>query len=784
MRDLPTIITRGEAPLKVAGIHACTLQALVGRLQEIAGPATILVSDVSLGAWQTNHAATELAAQWPKAAAELAFTASAGPDFPSSLADAIGTWIDTETKGERTTLQALATATKLVRQLSADASVLCAVLLPRFGLALERADELFLQFLAAGLATRRSRLVFVCTDQALPRLSSVWQVSWQRLPSSSPVSLKNTELALVPGVVPAHMPGVGQLAAGEPGCWRLGDVLVIPPECRQAPERASRFDFDRLALGTSVGWLRGYALAHGHNLYVDVHYLLQQGMQRVAEGGEEVGLRLIQHAQTCATTPVERAMLQAQWQGLCIATRRYADAAAAPDPAPNLPAALRGILLETKGWAMLLAGDAPRAEAHLRQAIELLEPTIQNTREDLYLQNIYALSLLRTGKKRAALEREHAIEKARQKLAINDCRLAYVNLINLARLYRIDGLPDQSARYYEQAFETTRGVRSESDCVYTNACLARIDEDRGRTEAAFAAWLRAALHFASSIAPEALGSRVVAMLLDRKPRHDENLVEVLSQKLFDHLTAAAERAGRRVPVPVAGENHPPRSPVFVRTGGDSEWLKNAEAQEAVGGPGWGAFLSRHVVPAAVCGGSFEKLRAALAALLQELCPGALINQSPTIVVDDQFGDEIPTTLAELINCSARIQVGRICYDGERIDLDATMLATLPDFAMLRLAPCVKSLSLAGDLKTVTYRRALQPRRLSEAEAGFLELLAETACLEDLCRRSGGRCTKAAFLDIARSLERDRIIIFDMTGNGPWAKAASSTAVASGGLAVG
>jgi tetratricopeptide (TPR) repeat protein len=752
--------------VELEGIQAFTLADLALALREWAGDSLIIVSDLSLGSWRSHQVATEFFEQLdlPPVGRPTAGNTTKDRFFPASLADAIGAWIDLETKGDRTVLGALEIASRMVGTLPDSKPNLFAVLLPRFGLAMERSDALFVRFLAEGLRNCASRLVLVCADPKLPVVPEDWHVRWHRSGSAAPPWAAGGDLHLVPGVLNEHIDLLAAVNAQEDsGLGAFGRAFLAAPECRRSPDSVSRFQFDRLASRTTVPWLRAYAMYHGNNCYVEASFLLEQGAERIAEGGEDLGLRLLQRAQSCATSPIQRAFLQAQLQGLRIAMQRYAEAAAAADPAPHLPEALRGILFETKGWAVLMAQDPQRAVACLRQALQLLEPALSDTREWLYLQNIYALALLRSGDARGALDKERAIERARRQLAIADPRLAYVNLINLARLYRLEGQWDRSADYYGHAFETTLGVRSESDCVYTNACIARLEEARGRRTEAFYAWLRAALHWVSSSAPEALGRRVVAMLLEHRPCIADRFVVPVSEVLFDHLVAAAGSAGLEVPPLNCKSSSERAATSFARMPQLAGPDETPVVAAAVGASGWGAFLGERRVPPCILGRPFQRLCTLLVRLLDGLCPKGGIDQAKTMYVDDQLGREMPTTFAESVGACLRHQVRRLCYADTQVLIEQSAMRTLELAIEVQISPCVAGHARIGEQKVVTFRRGLPSQTLSVTETQILELVDGGIGLGQLCERLRRDLTPDTIVRSARNLERDRVLYLKPPG---------------------
>ena len=151
------------------------------------------------------------------------------------------------------------------------------------------------------------------------------------------------------------------------------------------------------------------------------------------------------------------------------------------------------------GWYR--PGNTAAAREILERSQELLGAH-QTGREFLYLLNIRALAEARGKKFEEALRLENLIEQGLGSLEKADWRLMYVNAVNLARLYRYSGDWGLSEEYYQRAFRTTWGVRSESDSIYTNICLALTAHGMGDPDRAFSFWIRAAMHWVACARPE------------------------------------------------------------------------------------------------------------------------------------------------------------------------------------------------------------------------------------------------------------------------------------------
>jgi tetratricopeptide (TPR) repeat protein len=624
---------------------------------------------------------------------------------------------------------------------------------PRFAYRWEAADALFFRFVVEGLRDAPSRVILISTGDGAPIIPSDWEVCW--LESDEQAPLGHTEPpCLIPGVLDAsqvadpanHLDG-RQLWEFSPG------FHLVVPECRRAPSEVAPQFFDRLAATARLPWLRAYGQLHGSNYYVEPDLLLAEGTRSVSEGGEERGFAALERASTCAVDPIGRAVIRLQLQGLRLAVQRYAEAAEEKDPDPGLPAALEGRMLQDKGWALLLRGEHTRGEAYLRAALDRLTPLAGESRELLYLKNIYALALLRTGDIEGATRLEQDIREECSRRGLTDARLYYINSINLARLYYRQQRYAAAATCYGVAFETNFGLRSESDLVYTNSCLGRLYSAAGKQELASRFWLRAAIHWVSSSAPEALAPRVVAMLLQGQQPTDEHMVVSVSAALLERLREVFPESGDFRSDSSFGIDDVRPGPNFLR-------IQNRSLQSiltsAVGSDGWGVILSATSHRLAVDCEAHRRLRLTIAVLLERFCPGCGVASAPSVLVDDQFGRELPATWSQLRDMCVRLGIKHLRFSGLENRLDKTNIAGFRSQCRVWLSMCVDRIAADAGGGHVFFKRCRGPRLLTPAEARLLRLVGEGISLSSLCEQFAGRTFDRAVWVLLRCLEEDRV----------------------------
>ena len=460
--------TRDPGPLAIVGLRGHSIAALRAEAHSLGLTDAWIVADLSLGAWRGHQVAAEfcdqLGIELPKRSRPARAPGQDLSEFP--YADIVGEFIDTEALGDSATSSALEHAELIRSAIEATQRYTFVVLAPMFGAPWEEENLLFIRFLSQALHPTQSNVIVACTGQQLPEIPRDWRVSWRSAViagdraghTEAPTPLPR----LVPGIVTARMlEMIGDAGAAEPLETLGNGHFLVPPEFREDPATVDRLLYEQFAERLqSIGWLESYGAYHGRPVTLEPWALYIEGMQRFAEGGSGIMLRLLECAIGGARTAVERGIFQSHAQGLRIALQRFAEAAAIDDPPMAMPPRLRGFLLQSKGWGLVMTGAHAAADQYFEQARAVLEPLGDGAREYLYLLNISALARLRLGKPDEAMGFEQAIEEKIALLDRPDRRLEYVNTINIARLHRRAERLDDARDYYRKAFATTLGARS------------------------------------------------------------------------------------------------------------------------------------------------------------------------------------------------------------------------------------------------------------------------------------------------------------------------------------
>jgi hypothetical protein len=694
--------------LALRGLDASSLSGLldgaaaIGRLRA--------VGDLTLGGWRAHQLAHELCAQLHLSpVAEPAGRPLTGASS-RSLAGLIAYGIDSESRGDAAATLAARVARRVAGALAPGDLVV--VLAARFGASWEREDVLLVEALACEAQDAGWHLRIGVGDPA-SELPGGWRVDGAA--SGGAPGVDDAGLAaLVPGVVPAGLAPPGSLGLA-------GALSLVAPERRRSPASVGRMRYDELTAATR-GWARAYAQVHGNNVFVDPEQLVSEAWRQFAAGAPGIALRLAGHATTAVGDPHERAAIEIQAQGMRIGAMRYADAARSAGWPARLDARLSGLLSELKGWGLTL-GDDPagiregaRLLAGARRLLGEVEP-----RESLYLSNILALSALKTGDAPRALMLELDIERALD-AGIDDACMTYVNALNLARLRRREGDLAEARRQFERAFATTDGQRSETDRVYANVCLARVEEEAGDKRAALACWLRASLHLLCARDPQALSRRALTALLGQPPPCPRLVPAAVARALCTRLATAAASAGAD-----AGSARGAAPRVVPAAA-----LAEGQVGAAVGDAGWGILVciqppASWPARAPWCDRALTPLSLAVGALLAALAPETPLAGATWLALDDRDGRELPADEGALRASAARYGAQTVCFAGRRDLLGAAERRRVQLAQRLSLGSAVRATTPAGDGIEVSFTRHRSPVHVSGAGARLIARLADGGC---------------------------------------------------------
>jgi len=669
-----------------------------------------VVVDLLLGAWRARQAARE-------AAAQLGIELPPGHDRAASI---ISAGVDREARGEPTVLTAFDDARRVAAALSPGAEVV--VLLPRFGLPLRDENDWFLRFLARQGATVRRTGAGEGLSAGLAG----------RRASGDDATLRSL-LRFFPGLVAnAFAERIGLDPNGAGLIAQTGGLWLIPPDCRDADPAGASAEIDRLArLDVADAGLMAFVQSFGGNLFIDPPRLAVVADQAFRDGSSEVALALLARARSGARSTVAAAEVDLAAFGISIFEHQFDAVAAAPDPSSRVPDELRRQILELRDWARIMTGGA------LDDAATAGDPETADPARRLYQLNIRALARFKAGDRDGAMALEQEIAAALDQRVVEDDRLAFINAINLARLYRAMGDWSRYTQQVDRAFATSDGVRSESETIQREVMRAAVP-DAQAPGAGRAAWLRACLTWLALSPPEALGVRAARAILGSAAGDRCDLPERVTTALLAKLRAAW-------PDLSAGDG-----PVPVFVGADTAAVKPAGL---IGGLGAALLWSSDSAPLRVASSDDELLSRLTLAAFAEIA-GVPLPEANSWIVDHNLGEGIPETVADAVALGWRHSVRSAVFAGG--DFAHLWRSGAIPAATAALSPAVALVAPVESGVEVAFRRHRSPVLLfGPAAALALMCAAGPQPLAAIATEAG--LGLADVLAVLRQLESDRVV---------------------------
>nr|WP_314547694.1 hypothetical protein [uncultured Massilia sp.] len=701
-------------------LHAWHWHSLA-QLQAVVGwrdPRACLFADMTLGAWRGHWLARELAPQLglPEPGhVQPALLQDAS--HHAQYADTVGRLIDNESRGDVNIIAALAQARAIAARLRARRvrHVLVAAPLPGHAWGSENLQLLRLLCDAAPDHAFRIGLL-LRGDGAAPEVPGL-DVLVHTHPRA--VDAGTQPWCSIPGLLdPALVPAGALDAPGIETIRLAAGQVLLSPNCRPVhgtPALAPPGLPDSLRVP--------FALRAAEQ---DVAFLQREAGLRFAEGAYELAYAILDGIRPQRLSQLQEALVAAQRQNIAIALMDFARAARGPVPDAGLPAEVQASLCQSRAWGLVMSGRPEDAEPLFARACALLDADT-HPRLYLYLLNISALNKLRLGQAEDALAIEGEIERRLRALARPDWHLAYINSLNLARIHKKLGGLDQAERCYAHAFRVTHHLRNESDLLYTNLCLAQLDELRGDHASAFVHRLRAALHWLSNPLPEALAPRVAQAVLGRPLANREADVEAISGELAARLRDAARREDI--------DATPFARPIPLHRIGPS-----SVADTCVGAAGWSVMTStRDYGPAPFDGARYvalNRLAVGLLARLAQLPPGASFDEVRAILTDKRCGIELPATPREMLWSCLAWHVPVLHVGGRRCRVGQQAPAALVTAFTVQRSRAIDILDTGADTWQVRFKRYLPPRTLAHDEQACLARLSAPVGLAQLAGELG------------------------------------------------
>lgn len=667
--------------------------ALVAALREASRGGRYAVADARLGGWTPHSVATQWLGQI--IGQDVTLTNDAPPLASlMSLGDAMCAGIDEEGKGNRALLSAFSSARQLAKILGRRPHELI-LLTPPDGFSLLAETALLLGYLKE--LVKNVRVTMVATQPTSSQIECAGIDEGGGRAVARVIRARSLAAAIPTVISPRTAAMFDEAEKSDLLFFHNGWAVARPEGRRDDPWLFSQADIVRLGqIGLSS--LRGFATYYSQPDACHAWQRCVEGWRLCHAGPRELAPLLMDQAVDSATTPGERDPLRAQRQALRIATSSYPAAAAESSPAPYTDKATASFIEESIGWGLVMTGQPIAAREALQRALALCSADPPG-RAELLLMNIAALAELRAGDPSGAMMLEKRIE---QRLAeIPDAEeLRFVNSINQARLYRYQRDFDQAETYYERAFATTQGGRTETDHVNVELCRARLEMARGDEPAAFIHWVRAAIQWCSNDCPEALNWRVQMLVIDSKRRisvssHTEAqlLVEDLAEGFLGQLRSLAATVG------IAVDGDPRQALPFYA----SDAVSLRSPPRALGGAGWSVLAADVDERPRAWGPAFNALQAWLTAFIRrDVAPGI----ENCFLVDRRDGADMPTNLMTTLASAVDHGAAAINFDSWHVAINPVWASHAQLARSLVLNPFVAHVD--GKTTAVRFRRYAPP----------------------------------------------------------------------------
>jgi len=706
---------RGEKmlpALRFNAHYALTSQALRALLAQSRGRQVVV--DLTQGSWVPQSFMTQFMGQ--VLGKELTFKNNAA-QFNGSLGDAMSSGIDQDCKGNSALLEASTLAAQVAR-LHTENGVDLYLMVPCHGTPWRAADRLLIEYLATGSPSIRPTFIIAAKDR------TEWPEGWEVTLEGDPISPDDKSagdlLSILPGALSPALQKTLETAGQNSLLSLPNGWAVVTPEHRRHPAHGNWKPTPAQTQCLSSPLMRPFAAYLAlltAPATTDAWLFAAEAWTQFGSGYAELALQYVRTAMSLAKDEQQKILLQSHAQAMRIAMAAYQEAGSEEDPPADIDVVMRTLLLEMKGWGLVMGGSPKPALPLLREALRICKPSVID-KQYLFQMNITALAEVRCGNSAAALELELAIDSHIREHNIDDARLLFVNSLNLARLYRYMGDLEEAERLYKRAFSTVDGARTGTDSVNANLSLARIAEAKNDNRAALQHWLRGAFHWMAGDSPEALNWRVQGMLVSKGAAVDVksisaayDLVERLAAAFLDQLDKVSRLCGHHLDtagVPLLRFELPFKTPGVTPV-------------RVIGDEGWAVISCSGLAEPRRFGPHYDKLNRWLGAWLRRFA-GDLRHDETCFWLDARDGSEMPVNSEQFLSSAAEFKLRKLTYAGENFILDTADLAELDQQRFARLNPIVSHVNESNGAITLSFRRYLKPLKLSSAEQAVFNAL--------------------------------------------------------------
>lgn len=335
--------------------------------------------------------------------------------------------------------------------------------------------------------------------------------------------------------------------------------------------------------------------------------------------------------------------------------------------------------------------------------------TIQNPNlKKLFLSQ---LKFLRTATQRFLSEEqsELSITKSIASTEKPRSQMTSLNSLNSAHLYENNNAFTEAKKQYDRAFETVRGIKSETDFVFSQVCYGQLYEKQESHRQALFYWLKAAVHWLVTENKDALGWRAVRAIAipDFIPRNYLNC-DKIHLAFINKLTSLSDKCELKIPF---GKY---RQIKFIPW--DNQLIFNNPY--AIGVDGLSVIVDQFNLKELLLNELEEKLAYQafhLLAYFLKFSPDAF----DTCIIDRMNYIDFPTHFADFLRSCLLLSISQCVFNSRRFQIDDNTRQWLSNHLIIKPSSSIQEFFLSNRPCFVKHHRYLQKNELTPDEARLL-----------------------------------------------------------------
>ncbi len=711
----PTLIPRTNERLKIRGVYFESWNKLKVQLDLDTLSSNCLFSDLSLGAQKGHWVLNELNGQLGLSPYD-SVQPLIGIRSEQQYADTISRLIDNESIGDINFLAAYAGCKKIINEL-VEQHVKCIVIIPPNATNVWEDENLkFVRLLVQGIEAIDCDLTILSYPGC--NLGEEWDVVFE---NEAPEGVHFNDDFALPGVLDGKLATIFKELVPDSSLELSNDYVVASPLTRLKIAN-NNTEFIRLLSNQEV---YRHLYTYFNLLEIDesanVEEFQMEAAKRFSEGAYAIALRMLKSIKGKVKAPLILASITSQMQNIRIALMYFSEAAQEVTPSLDLPDEYKASLFQAKAWGLVMTNQAQEAEDYFEQARAFLSEE-DHPRMYLYLMNISALNKLRIGEIDTAFRFEREIEEKLSTRVVQDWHILYVNSINQARLYKKVNDLVRAEEYYMKAFEINNSLKVESDLLYTNFCLAQLEDLKGNSAASYTYYLRTCIHWLCNEAPESLAPRVAQAVLSKKLSSELGRVNDISKRLINQLKIAISKSNIQVKdVSMTRLN-------FRRVN------ESIHPEIAMGTHGIGVFAGNETDDTGYSCETYDELKLLVSNCLMTFFPE--LSDFKTLYTDTVFGNELPSSSKELISSCIHYGVDKLIFGKNKFYLSEEDRNGLLMSSAVRLCGCISSARPSENQIMIYFKRYNTPIVVKGLECEILRLVSATSTVQGIVQAIG------------------------------------------------